>query len=117
MAETQIAQETTGTGAKSGLPVEKPVHIRLPDLPVLLLGQSEQNAWKASDEDFLRFARTLAEIQVEEGNSLERPWTWEDRRDFLNWCLDEGVLEIKDGRLLAVEERIPTALLSGECLE
>ncbi len=108
MEEIQIAPETTGNGAKNGLPVEKPVHIRLPDLPGLLLGQSEQNAWKAPDAEFLAFARSLAEIQAEEGDSVDRAWTWEDRRDFLNWCLDEGVLSIQDGRLVAVD---------GECLE
>ena len=119
MEETQIAPETTDNGAKPGLPKAVPVHIRLPDLPGLLLGQSEQNAWKASDKEFLAFARSLAEIQVEEGDSVDRAWTWEDRRDFLNWCIDEGVLEVKDGRLVANEEHIPTEALleSGECLE
>ena len=119
MEAIQNQQPSIDNGAKPGLPVEKPVHVRLPDLPGLLLGpELEQNAWKATDEEFYRFAAALVEIQVEEGDSVDRAWTWEDRRDFLNWCLDEGVLCIQDGRLVAIEENIPTALLdSGECLE
>ena len=118
MEETQIAPEITDNGARNGLPVAKPVHVRLPDLPHLLLGQSEQNAWKASDDEFQRFAADLVEIQIEEGDTLERPWLWLDRVDFINWALDEDVLTIQENRLVANEEHIATALLeSGECAE
>jgi hypothetical protein len=46
------------------------------------------------------------------GENLEH-WTWEERRDFLNWCLDEQVLTIQDGRLVPVEETIPTVPLTA----
>lgn len=77
------------------------------------LGQSEHNAWKASDEEFLAFAQSIVHVKVEEGDTLERSWTWEERRDFVNWCIDEGVLLIEDGRLIPVEEeQVQTASLS-----
>src|SRR5260370_21418891 len=118
MEAIQNQQPSTDSGVKPGLPAEKPVDIRLLDLPGLLLGQSEQNAWKATDGEFYRFAAALVEIQVEEGDSLERPWLWEDRRDFINFCLDEHILSIQDGRLVELEATIPTqASLSADCLE
>jgi hypothetical protein len=41
-------------------------------------------------------------------------WTWEECRDYLHWCLDEGVLTIQNGRLVPVEELIPTAPLTHD---
>jgi hypothetical protein len=117
MEEIQSQQPSTGDGAKNGTPDAEPMqtHIRLPQLPYLTLGQSEHNAWKASDEAFFAFAQSIVPVKVEEGDSLERSWTWEERRDFVNWCLDEGVLVVQDGRLVPVEEeQIPTAPLSHD---
>jgi hypothetical protein len=106
MEEIQSQQQSTGDGAKNGTPDAKPrhTHVRLPQLPYLKLGQSEHNAWKASDEEFLAFAQLIVHVKVEEGDTLERSWTWEERRDFVNWCIDEGVLLVEDGRLIPVEE-------------
>src|SRR5215471_4008201 len=106
MEEIQSQQQSTGDGAKNGTPDAKPRHtyVRLPQLPYLKLGQSEHNAWKASDEEFLAFAQSIVQVKVEEGDTLERSWTWEERRDFVNWCIDEGVLLVEDGRLIPVEE-------------
>jgi hypothetical protein len=117
MEEIQSQQQSTGDGAKNGTPDAKPtqLHVRLPQLPYLTLGQSEHNAWKASDEEFFAFAQSIVPVKVEEGDSLERSWTWEERRDFVNWCLDAGVLVVQDGRLIPVEEeQIPTAPLSHD---
>ena len=117
MEEIQSQQQSTGDGIKNGTPDAKPTqtHVRLPQLPYLKLGQSEHNAWKASDEEFLAFAQSIVHVKVEEGDTLERSWTWEERRDFLNWCIDEGVLLVQDGRLIPVEEeQISTAPLSPE---
>jgi hypothetical protein len=117
MEGTQSQQLSTDNGAKHGTPDEKPTqtHIRLPQLPYLTLGQSEHNAWRASDAEFLAFAQSIVPIKVEEGDSVERSWTWEERRDFVNWCIDEGVLVVQDGRLVPVEEeQIPTAPLSHD---
>jgi hypothetical protein len=117
MEEIQSQQQSTDDGAKNGTPDEKPTqtYIRLPQLPYLKLGQSEHNAWRASDEAFFAFAQSIVPIKVEEGDSLERSWTWEERRDFVNWCIDEGMLVVQDGRLVPVEEeKIPTAPLSHD---
>ncbi len=107
MEEIQSQQQSTGDGVKNGTPDAKPTqtHVRLPQLPYLKLGQSEHNAWKASDEEFLDFAQSIVHVKVEEGDTLERSWTWEERRDFVNWCIDEGVLLVRDGRLIPVEEK------------
>ena len=107
MEEIQSQQQSTGDGVKNGTLDAKPTqtHVRLPQLPYLKLGQSEHNAWKASDEEFLAFAQSIVHVKVEEGDTLERSWTWEERRDFVNWCIDEGVLLIEDGRLIPVEEK------------
>ena len=110
MDKIQTAQKTIATGGQSGK------RLRLPDLPDYKLGpDGDLDPFHATDAEFFAFAAALVPITGEE---LDK-WTWEDRRDFLNWALDEGVLEIKDGRLIAVEERIPTQTLleSGECLE
>ena len=45
------------------------------------------------------------------GENLDQ-WTWEECRDYLHWCLDEGVLTIQNERLVPVEELIPTAPLT-----
>jgi len=77
----------------------------LPDLPDFKLGvEGDLNGFDATNIEFLTFAQSL--VPVTGGGDR---WTWEERRDFLNWCLDEQVLTIKDGRLVPVEETIPTA--------
>ena len=110
MEKIQDQQTTIDNGAQPGK------RLRLPDLPDYKLGaEGELEPFHATDAEFLQFAAALVPIT---GDGDLNKWTWEDRRDFLNWCLDENVLTIKDGRLLAVEETIPTAVLeSGECLE
>jgi len=88
--ETRKAGPSTSSGKESG----KAERLRLPDLPEVKLGpSSEHNAFHAPDEEFLGFIRTLVPL---EGENLDH-WTWEERRDFLNWCLDGGILELKDG--------------------
>lgn len=88
----------------------------MPDLPDYKLGVTgELDAFHATDAEFLQFAGALVPIT---GDGDLNRWSWEDRRDFINWCLDEDVLTIQDGRLVANEEHVPTALLeSGECAE
>jgi hypothetical protein len=114
MEETQKVQQSTDSGAKHGQPIKR---LRLPDLPEYRLGPAgELNGFDATDAEFLQFVHTLVPLT---GDNLEQ-WTWEERRDFLNWCLDENVLMIKDGRLVPVEddeEKIPTAPLSHERTE
>ncbi len=111
--EMQEAPQSTDNGAKSGQPAT--LHLRLPDLPDYKLGpEGDLNAFKATDAEFVAFARSLVQL---DGEDLDH-WTWEDRRDFLNFCLDEHILSIQDGRLVELEATIPTAVLeSGECLE
>ena len=79
---------------------------RLPDVPACKLGQTDEiNGFDATESEFLHFVQTLVPLT---GKNLDQ-WTWEERRVFLNWCLDEGVLTIQDGRLVPVEEPVPTA--------
>lgn len=97
MEETKRVQQSTDSGEKSG---SQGVKLRLPDLPDFKLGQEgDLDAFHATDEEFLSFIETLVPL---EGENLDH-WTWEERRDFLNWCLDEQVLCIKDGRLVPQE--------------
>lgn len=99
---TSTQPQTTDDGDLSGK------RLRLPDLPDYKLGtEGDIDPFHASDEAFLQFAASLVPLQ---GEGLDH-WTWEERRDFLNWCLDEQVLVIVAGRL------VPNALLEGECSE
>jgi hypothetical protein len=108
MEETQKAQPNIDNGEPNGTPV---THLRLPDLPDYKLGvDGDLNGFDATDLEFLNFVQSLVPLT---GEQTEH-WTWEERRDFLNWCLDEQVLTIKDGRLVPVEETIPTMPLSEE---
>jgi hypothetical protein len=104
MEETQKAQQNTASGEPNGK------RLRLPDLPDLKLGiDGDLNGFDATDSEFLNFVHTLVPVT---GENLDH-WTWEERRDFLNWCLDEQVLTIQDGRLVPIEEEhIATAPLS-----
>jgi hypothetical protein len=69
--------------------------------------ESDLNDFDVNDSALLHFVQTLVPLTGENHDQ----WTCEERRDFLNWCLDEGVLTIKDGRLIPVEEPVPTAPL------
>jgi hypothetical protein len=105
MEQTPNQPPNTGSGEKSGQPS---MRLRLPDLPDYRLGvDGELNGFDATDSQFLHFVQSLVPLT---GENLDH-WTWEERRDFLNWCLDEHVLEIKDGRLVPYEEGTPTAPL------
>ena len=98
-------QQTTENGEQSGK------RLRLPDLPDYKLGgEGELNPFNATDSEFLQFVQTLVPL---EGEGLDQ-WTWMERRDFLNWCLDEGVLTIQNGRLVPAEESVPTAPLTQD---
>jgi hypothetical protein len=110
MEQTQKVTQNTDNGAQNGTPDE---HLRLPDLPEYKLGlEGDLNGFDATDIEFSQFAQGLVPIK---GDSDK--WTWEERRDFLNWCLDEQVLTIIDDRLVPVEETVPTAPLSHESEE
>ncbi|MGZ3644954.1 MAG: hypothetical protein ACXVCM_14035 [Ktedonobacteraceae bacterium] len=111
MEKTQNQQQTIVDGEQSGK------RLRLPDLPDYKLGtDGEMNPFDATDIQFLNFVQTLVPLN---GENLDH-WTWEERRDFLNWCLGEQVLTIQDGRLVPVsddEEKIASALQSQESTE
>jgi hypothetical protein len=97
----------TASGRPHGTPGP---HLRLPDLPDFKLGvEGDLNGFDASDSEFLQFVQSLVPLT---GENLEH-WTWEERRDFLNWCLDEQVLTIQNGRLVPVEETMPTVPLNN----
>lgn len=109
MEQTQDHTQNTSNGAQNGTPG---THLRLPDLPDYKLGSDgDLNGFDATNDEFNQFARSLVPIK---GDSEQ--WTWEERRDFLNWCLDEQVLAIKNGRLVPcdIEEKTPTQPLEQE---
>jgi len=114
MEQTQKAQQSTDNGEKNGQPN---MRLRLPDLPEYRLGvEGDLNGFDATDAEFLEFIKSLVPLT---GEGLDH-WTWEERRDFLNWCLDEHVLTITDGRLVpneGPEEGTSTAQLSHDSEE
>jgi hypothetical protein len=96
MEQTHDHTENTDNGRQNGTPG---THLRLPDLPDYKLGtEGDLNAFDASNVEFSEFAHSLVLIK---GDSEK--WTWEERRDFLNWCLDEQVLEMKEKCLVPVD--------------
>ena len=98
MEEIQNPQQNTDSGATNGTPS---THLRLPDLPEYRLGaDGDLNGFDATDIEFLNFVQSLVPLT---GEDLDH-WTWEERRDFLNWCLDEHVLKIADGRLVPADD-------------
>lgn len=102
MEETKKATLSTSNGEQNGM---QSTRLRLPDLPDYRLGaDGELNGFDATDSEFLNFVQSLVPLTGENTDH----WTWEERRDFLNWCLDEHVLTIKDGRLVPFEETVPT---------
>ena len=110
MEETQNHTQNTNSGEQNGT---QNTHLRLPDLPDFKLGtDGDLNAFDATDSEFLNFVQSLVPLT---GDNTDH-WTWEERRDFLNWCLDEQVLEIKDGHLVAcdIKETIATQPLEPQ---
>jgi len=107
MDETPHPMPNTASGRPHGT---RAPHLRLPDLPDYKLGtEGDLNGFDATDSEFLHFVQSLVPLT---GENLEL-WTWEERRDFLNWCLDEQVLTIQAGRLVPVEEKISTVPLNN----
>jgi hypothetical protein len=105
MDETPHLMPNTASGRPHGTPGTQ---LRLPDLPDFKLGtEGDLNGFDATDSEFLHFVQSLVPLT---GENLEH-WTWEERRDFLNWCLDEQVLTIQEGRLVPAEEKSPTVSL------
>ena len=103
MDETPHPMPNTASGGPHGT---AGTHLRLPDLPDYKLGtEGDLNGFDATDSEFLQFVLSLVPLS---GENLEH-WSWEERRDFLNWCLDEQVLTIKEGRLVPAEETLPPA--------
>jgi hypothetical protein len=82
---------------------------RLPNVPTCKPGaQGDPGGLDATESELLQILQSLIPLA---GENLDQ-WTWEERCDFLNWCLDEGVLTIQDGRIVPVEEElVPTAHL------
>ena len=69
--------------------------LTLVQLKLFKLGESDLTARHASHGEFGIFACSVATV---EGGSEK--WTVEERRDFLNWCVENKVLEAKEGRLV-----------------
>ena len=87
------------------------MRVRVPAVPTGKPGaQGDPGGFDVTECELLHLLQSLLPLT---GENLDQ-WSWEERRDFLNWCLDEGVLTIKDGRLVPVEELVPTAPLAHD---
>ena len=93
-------QQQKDSGAQHGQPT---MRLKVPDVPTCKPGdEGDLNGFDATESKLLHILQSLIPLT---GENLDQ-WTWEERRDFLNWCLDEGVLTIQDGRLVPVEEEL-----------
>ena len=110
MEETH--QQQPDRQADSGTQHLQPtMQLRVPAVPTGKPGaQGDPSGFDATENSLLHLLQSLLPLT---GENLDQ-WTWEERRDYLNWCLDEGVLTIQDGRLVPVEELIPTAPLTHD---
>jgi hypothetical protein len=110
MEETphQQPDRQTDSGTQYAQPT---MRLRVPAVPTGKPGaQGDPGGFDATESELLHLLQSLLPLT---GENLDQ-WTWEERRDFLNWCLDEGVLTIQDGRLVPVEELVPTAPLTHD---
>jgi hypothetical protein len=97
---TQEVQQQTDSAAEHG---QLPMQVSLSDVPDDCFGvKRDQGDFDALDSALLHFVQTLVPLS---GETFDQ-WTWEERRNFLNWCLDEGILTIQDGRLAPVKEEL-----------
>lgn len=110
MEETDHQQpdRQTDSGTQYGQPT---MRLRVPAVPTCKPGaQGDPGGFDATESDLLQMLQSLIPLT---GENLDQ-WTWIEHRDFLNWCLDEGVLTIQDGRLVPTEELVPTAPLTHD---
>ena len=94
MDETHHQQTDNGTQYR-----QPTMRRRVPTVPTGKLGaQGDPGGFDATESELLHVLQSLLPLT---GENLDQ-WSWEERRDFLNWCVDEGVLTIQDGRLVPV---------------
>jgi hypothetical protein len=106
MEETHHQQ--TDSGTQYGQPT---MQLRVSTVPTGKPGAlGDPGGFDATESELLHLLQSLIPLT---GENLDQ-WTWEERRDYLNWCVDEGVLTIQDGRLVPVEELVPTAPLTHD---
>ena len=87
------------------------MRLKVPDEAACELGETVVcNGFDFTECELLHLLQSLIPLTGEYSDQ----WTWEERRDFLNWCLDEGVLTIQGRRLVPVEELVATALLTHD---
>ena len=60
----------------------------------------------ATHQQFLAFAQSLVTLKKADDDTNMQHWTVEERRDFLNWCLEKGLLHIVEYRLLPVGQEV-----------
>jgi len=102
----QQQDRQTDSGSQHGQPT---MRLQVPDKAACELGETVVcNGFDITQCELLHLLQSLIPLTGEYPDL----WSWEERRDFLNWCLDEGVLTIQDGRLVPIEELVPTAPLT-----
>jgi hypothetical protein len=104
------AMQNMSGGAKSGdrilnsvensvAPVPMP-RLTLVELKSHKLGESEVDARHATHQQFYEFACSFVTLKPADDATNMQHWAVEERRDFLNWCLENGILRIENGRLM-----------------
>ncbi|SRR6266568_1251871 len=76
-------------------------HLTLVDLKSYNLGECEITARHATHLQFLEFAQSLVTLKRADDDTNLQHWTVEERRDFINWCLENNILWIDGNRLVA----------------
>lgn len=106
MEETHHQLQPIDSGAQHG---QSSIRRTVPDVPAIKPeAQGNPGSFEATESELLHVLQSLIPLTGENPDQ----WTWEECRDYLHWCLDEDVLTIQDGRLVPVEELIPTSPLT-----
>ncbi len=90
--------------------VSPTVRLRLTSLKLHKLGESDITARHATHTEFSTWAQSIVPIEAEEGIDLET-WTVEERRDFINWCLERNFITAENGRLIPLVCPLPPLCL------
>jgi hypothetical protein len=76
--------QSTEPGEQTGTKIK----LRLIDLKLYQLGEQGPSARQATHEEFQVYGASIVEVNG------DVTWTVIERRDFLNWCLDQGLIEV-----------------------
>lgn len=99
MQNTSSGGVSTGKNSVENSETPK-FQLTLIDLKSFTLGDHEYTARSATHQQFTEFGRSLVQLDVPD----DERWTVEERRDFLNWCIEYQVLDVQEGRLASKKQ-------------